>query len=37
MYPAQAWELVLGYDQEKFMGDRAGDAVIRTIKQTMRC
>lgn len=37
MYPAKAWELVLGYDQEKLMGDRAGDAVIRAIKQTIRC
>lgn len=36
MYPEQAWELVLGYDQEKFMGDRAGDAVIRRVKQAER-
>jgi hypothetical protein len=33
MYPENAWELVLGYDQEKWMGDRAGAAVIRLIKQ----
>ncbi|NJL81861.1 MAG: iron-containing redox enzyme family protein [Chloroflexaceae bacterium] len=33
MYPQRAWELVLGYDQEKLMGDRAGDAVIRAIKR----
>ncbi len=32
MYPEDAWELVLGYDQEKQMGDRAGAAVIRAIK-----
>ncbi|MBL1173628.1 iron-containing redox enzyme family protein [Pantanalinema sp. GBBB05] len=31
-YPAQAWELVLGYDQEKLIGDRAGAAVIQAIK-----
>ncbi|MDX2096885.1 MAG: iron-containing redox enzyme family protein [Leptolyngbyaceae cyanobacterium bins.59] len=33
MYPQFAWELVLGYDQEKLMGDRAGDAVIQAVKQ----
>lgn len=32
-YPEDAWELILGYDQEKFMGDRAGAAMIRAIKQ----
>ncbi|AFZ21610.1 iron-containing redox enzyme family protein [Allocoleopsis franciscana] len=32
-YPEDAWELVLGYDQEKWMGDRAGAAIIRCIKQ----
>lgn len=31
-YPQQAWELVLGYDQEKLMGDRAGDAIVRSAK-----
>jgi Iron-containing redox enzyme len=31
-YPNEAWELVLGYDQEKWMGDRAGAAVIQTIQ-----
>lgn len=31
-YPEQAWELVLGYDQEKLMGDRAGAAVIQAIQ-----
>jgi hypothetical protein len=31
-YPQQAWELVLGYDQEKLIGDRAGAAVVRSIK-----
>lgn len=32
-YPEDAWELVLGYDQEKLLGDRAGTAVIRAVKQ----
>ncbi|MBR8832213.1 MAG: hypothetical protein N5P05_000725 [Chroococcopsis gigantea SAG 12.99] len=32
-YPHAAWEILLGYDQEKWMGDRAGNAVIRLIKQ----
>jgi Iron-containing redox enzyme len=32
MYPANAWELVLGYDQEKLIGDRAGNAIIDKIK-----
>lgn len=32
-YPNEAWELVLGYDQEKLMGDRASAAVVRSIRQ----
>lgn len=32
-YPNYAWEIVLGYDQEKLMGDRAGAAVVRSVKQ----
>lgn len=32
-YPNQAWELVLGYDQEKYMSDRAGVAIVRSIRQ----
>lgn len=31
-YPDDAWELVLGYDQEKLMGDRAGEAVVRSAR-----
>ena len=31
-YPEQAWQIVLGYDQEKLMGDRAGDAIVRSVK-----
>jgi hypothetical protein len=32
-YPNHAWELLLGYIQGKFMGERAGKAVIQSIKQ----
>ncbi|WP_224085476.1 iron-containing redox enzyme family protein [Nostoc sp. MS1] len=32
-YPNEAWELVLGYDQEKLMSDRAAEAVVRSIRQ----
>ena len=32
-YPDRAWELVLGYDQEKLMGDRAGVAIVPLAKQ----
>lgn len=31
-YHDDAWELVLGYDQEKLMGERAGDAVVKSIR-----
>jgi len=33
-YPNDAWELLLGYDQEKFISDRAGVAVIALVKQS---
>ena len=32
MYPDHAWELVLGYDQEKFIGDRAAAAVMNLLQ-----
>jgi hypothetical protein len=32
-YPKYAWELVLGYDQEKMMSDRAGTAIVQQVKQ----
>ncbi len=32
-YPDDAWELVLGYDQEKLMGDRAAKAVVQSIRK----
>lgn len=31
-YPDDAWELLLGYDQDKLMGDRAGQAVLKTVR-----
>ncbi|ALF52518.1 hypothetical protein ACX27_06130 [Nostoc piscinale CENA21] len=31
-YPHDAWELLLGYDQEKLMGDRAACAVVKSIR-----
>lgn len=31
-YPHDAWELVLGYDQEKLIGDRAAAAVMALIQ-----
>jgi hypothetical protein len=33
MYPQDAWEIVLGYDQEKLMGDRAAKAVVQSIRE----
>lgn len=33
MYPEQVWELVLGYDQEQLIGDRASAAVISLIQK----
>lgn len=33
-YPDHAWEIVLGYDQEKFMGDRAATVVMELIRQS---
>ncbi|MEH1948724.1 MAG: iron-containing redox enzyme family protein [Nostoc sp.] len=32
-YPNDAWELLLGYDQEKQMGDRAAGAVVQAIRE----
>ncbi len=32
-YPAEAWELVLGYDQERLMGDRAAAAVVHSVRE----
>jgi hypothetical protein len=35
-YPQDAWEIVLGYDQEKYLGDRASAAVVRSIRAATR-
>ena len=32
-YPDDAWEMVLGYDQQKFLSDRAGAAVTRSVRE----
>lgn len=32
MYPENAWQIVLGYDQEKKIGDRAGNAIVNAIR-----
>jgi hypothetical protein len=31
-YPEDAWEMVLGYDQQRLLSDRAGSAVVKAIK-----
>ncbi|HEY0174272.1 MAG TPA: iron-containing redox enzyme family protein [Pyrinomonadaceae bacterium] len=33
MYPSDAWELLLGYDQQKLLSDRAGAAVARAARE----
>ncbi len=35
-YPDDAWELVLGYDQERLMGERAGAAIVRLAREADR-
>ena len=35
-YPQDAWEIGLGYDQEKYLGDRASAAVVRSIRAATR-
>ncbi len=35
-YPNDAWELVLGYDQEKLMSDRAACGVVKSIRTAER-
>ena len=31
-YPAEAWEIVLGYDQQKFFSERSGAAIERSVR-----
>ncbi len=35
-YPTHAWELIFGYDQQRLMGDRAGEATARAAQQADR-
>ncbi len=35
-YPADAWELVFGYDQQRLMSDRAGAAIARSVQEAER-
>ncbi len=35
-YPAEAWEIVLGYDQQKFFSERSGAAIERSV-QSAEC
>ena len=35
-YPADAWELVFGYDQQRLLSDRAGAAVARSAREADR-
>lgn len=35
-YPREAWEIVLGYDQQKHLSDRAGASVERAARQAER-
>jgi hypothetical protein len=32
-YPAEAWELVFGYDQQRLLSARAGTAVVRAARE----
>ena len=32
MYPEDAWEILLGYDQQKFLSDRAGASIARAAR-----
>jgi hypothetical protein len=31
-YPNEAWELLLGYVQQKFISERSGDSIIRSVR-----
>jgi hypothetical protein len=35
-YPNDAWEMVFGYDQQRLMSDRAGEAVAQAVKEADR-
>ena len=31
-YPCEAWELLLGYDQQKFISARSGVSIVRSVR-----
>jgi hypothetical protein len=35
-YPAEGWEIILGYDQQKLISDRAGASVERSVRAAER-
>jgi hypothetical protein len=35
-YPDDAWEMVFGYDQQRFISDRAGEAVTHSVRAADR-
>ncbi len=35
-YPNQAWEILLGYEQQRLLGDRAGSAIADAVKAADR-
>ena len=35
-YPKEAWEIALGYDQQRLMSDRAGAAIERAARAAER-
>jgi hypothetical protein len=35
-YPAEAWELLLGYDQQKLMSDRSGESIANSARAAER-
>lgn len=36
-YPSDAWEMLLGYEQQKFLSSRAGKAVTQLVKEADMC
>ena len=35
IYPKQAWDMVKGYDQQKFISSRATAAIVESVRQCM--
>ncbi|MBD2311754.1 iron-containing redox enzyme family protein [Desertifilum sp. FACHB-1129] len=33
LYPEDAWEIVLGYDQQRLMSDRAAEAITQSVRE----